>query len=305
MAWWRTTILGALSVATLAPALTADVVSIGDDGRVVARVGEIPVLLALGHVALPGEPALRKQAVERAMQLAGGKSATVVWHPGFGQDPAGAGRVHLRVGTSLINAVLIEEGLAGYLSDGTETGSHAKLFAMLEKKARDAKRGVWGAAGAQPVVAAPPPSGGATPAAAAPAAKLPFCAELNGRYYYASDAPEVARTPANRLIYYRSEAEAKKAGKQPAPQQVAAVSVDRGSADSLFARGNEIYTRAVNLPASAERNKLYDEAFQVLTQAMQVYSQLVEKNPKDAALEESLRRTSQLRYGAMKQRTAF
>lgn len=304
MAMWRYAILGTLVAAVTAPALTADVVSVADDGRVVAKVGEIPVLLALGHVALPDDPAQRQAAQQRASALAVGKSATVVWHPGFGQDASGAGRVHLRIGTVLVNATLIEEGLVRYQSDGGETGSHAKLFAMLEKKARDGKKGVWAAAAA-PAIAAVPPPPATGPAPTPAAAKLPFCAELNGRYYYTSDAPEVARTPANRLIYYRTEAEAKKAGKQAAPQQAAAVSVDRDSADRLFARGKEVYTRAVNLPASAERNQAYDEAFQVLTQAMQVYSQLVEKNPKDAALEEALRQTSQLRYGAMKQRTAY
>ena len=60
--------------------------------------------------------------------------------------------------------------------------------------------------------------------------------------------------------------------------------------------------KAQAMPATPERDRAYTEVLQVLTEAVQRFSALMEKKPNDEVLGEKLRRAMQLRYGAMKMR---
>ena len=108
-----------------------------------------------------------------------------------------------------------------------------------------------------------------------------------------------------RLIYYPDEAAAKRAGKLPSPQTDDAGMASDGteaSADAIFAKGKETYAEAIAKGNTPERDHMYEQAFVILSKAMQVYSALCESRPDDEKLGEKLRVCMQLRYGSVKQR---
>lgn len=86
--------------------------------------------------------------------------------------------------------------------------------------------------------------------------------------------------------------------------EVAAVvaSGDEGQADTLLAKGREMYNKAIDAGNTPERDVLYEKAYHVLNQCQALLSKLVEKNPTNTSLEAKLHECSQLRYGTVKQR---
>ena len=134
-------------------------------------------------------------------------------------------------------------------------------------------------------------------------AKGPFCSELDNNFYYAAGSREVANVSAQRLIYYPDEATAVKAGKK---KSINVEAVKRGTteadADAAYQLGKEITANAVDSGNTSARDELYEKAYASLTQAMQIYSELVDKSPNDEALGGKLQQCMQLRYGTVKMR---
>lgn len=83
---------------------------------------------------------------------------------------------------------------------------------------------------------------------------------------------------------------------------MAPVSGDEGKADELYAKGREIYQKALEAGNSDGRDQLYADCNKYLSQAMNLYNQLLEKNPGNTALEEKAFMCNKLRYGSIKQR---
>ena len=81
----------------------------------------------------------------------------------------------------------------------------------------------------------------------------------------------------------------------------APVSGDEAKADELFAKGKELYQKAIEAGNSDGRDQLYAEALKILTPARNLYISLLDKNPGNASLDEKARICSQIRYGAIKQ----
>ena len=303
--------LSAILLLTTACGLSAadPVVSVPSADQVVVAYYDLPVLMTLAHVEVPAEQ--RDAAHARLKSLLEGKEVNVIYKKEFGVDANGAARVHIKAGNDHANNILVSEGLARYQPSEGDTSAFARILKMSESKAEADKAGLWG----QPVVVATAdtkPDVTPTPVvqdkpvvpAARPAKKGPFCAELSGTYFYASDDPRVKQLNAGNLIFYNSKDAAKRAGKRLAPEAVSA-SVGSGGeaeADQLLAEGKDIYSQAIAAGNTTKRDDLYGESFAKFTAAMQIYSGLVDAAPNDAALAEKLRETMQLRYGAMKQR---
>jgi hypothetical protein len=66
--------------------------------------------------------------------------------------------------------------------------------------------------------------------------------------------------------------------------------------------GKEIAAQAVDAGNTAARDELYEKAYASLTQAMQIYSDLVDQQPQDEVLSSKLQQCMQLRYGTVKMR---
>jgi hypothetical protein len=81
-----------------------------------------------------------------------------------------------------------------------------------------------------------------------------------------------------------------------------AASGDEGKADDLYAKGRDLYSKAIDAGNTSARDQLYEECNKYLTQAQGIYNQLVEKNPGNTALEEKAFMCNKLRYGSIKQR---
>jgi hypothetical protein len=81
-----------------------------------------------------------------------------------------------------------------------------------------------------------------------------------------------------------------------------AASGDEGKADALFAKGRDLYNKALDAGNTPERDVFYEKAYQDLNTACAIYSKLVEKAPGNNALEVKLLECNKLRYGAVKQR---
>jgi hypothetical protein len=118
----------------------------------------------------------------------------------------------------------------------------------------------------------------------------------------AVDSPQAADIPPGRAIFYRDEDSARKAGKTVAAPALRLGSRDEAGADAHFAKGKELYTRAVDSGNTTGRDELYGQANAELTAAVAIYSALAEGRPDDQRLGEKLRQCNQLRYGSIKQR---
>ena len=281
----------------------ADVV---DGDRVVVTVGGAPVALPLAHVEIPeGQRAAAKEQLVRAAK---GKAVVISYLPDYGIDAAGSGRVHLLLGGADLNAALIESGVARF-QPGARPAAIDKALKAAQDKASKAKRGLWAA---DAVAAKPAPvenEAKASPGAKSPpggVAKGEFASELNNKYFYPAGHRALGNINPQRLIWYRDEAAAKKAGKQLAPLERASAAGDgtEANADSVFAEGRDLYQQAIAAGNSDARDQLYEKAFVKLSDAMNIYGALVEKDEKNEALAEKLRVCMQLRYGSVKQRRA-
>lgn len=77
---------------------------------------------------------------------------------------------------------------------------------------------------------------------------------------------------------------------------------DEGKADTLFAKGRDLYNKALEAGNTPERDVLYEKAYQELHAAQAIYAKLVEKNPGNNTLEFKLIECNKLHYGTVKQR---
>jgi len=300
--------------AVAGPLLGADTFSVTEvvaGDRVVITVGGAPVALPLAHIEIP--EAQRAAAKDQLTKAAKGKAVVISYAPGYGTDANGSGKVHLLISGGDLNTALVESGVARYQPGTRIVAAVDKAMKAAQDKAEKAKRGLW-AAGA--VVAAAKPAPAAAPVEnetkAAPAAKSPpggaakgdFASELNNKYFYPAGHRALANVNPQRLIWYKDEAAAKKAGKQPAPlgDTAAPMAATLANADSIFAQGRDIYQQAIAAGNSDARDTLYGQAFVKLSDAMNIYGALVEKDENNEALAEKLRVCMQLRYGSVKQR---
>lgn len=289
--------LALLAAAALAAAEHGEILAILGPDRLAVQYYQLPVVVRLAEIEIPVETT---DAAQARLGEASGKKSNVTWAQDLGADDGGTPRVYITLGSDAksLNETLVEAGLARAKPLG-QGGRNRERLAAAEAKAQKQKLGLWAAAPAAPPVAAPAAPVAAKPAAAA---KAPFCAEVDGKHFYPSDAPEVNRLNAKRLVYYTSEAAAKKAGKQA--WQPAAPSAGGGStladARAGFQRGKALVTEAAGFGPTPERDKLYERAFLELSAAMQIFSRLVDAKPDDEALAEEMRQCMQMRYGAMK-----
>ena len=290
--------LALLAASALAAAEHGEILAILGPDRVAVQYYQLPVVVRLAEIEIPAETT---DAAQAKLGEATGKKSNVAWAQDLGADDGGTPRVYITLGSEAksLNESLVEAGLARAKPLG-QGGRNRERLAAAEAKAQKQKLGLWAAAApAAPPVAAPTAPVAVKPAAAS---KAPFCAEVDGKHYYPSDAPEVNRLNAKRLVYYTSEAAAKKAGKQA--WQPAAPSAAGGStledARAGFQRGKALVTEAAGFGPTPERDKLYERAFLELSAAMQIFSRLAEAKPDDEALGEEMRQCMQMRYGAMK-----
>lgn len=289
--------LALLAATALAAAEHGEILAILGPDRVAVQYYQLPVVVRLAEIEIPAETT---DAAQAKLGEAAGKKSNVAWAQDLGADDGGTPRVYITLGSDAksLNETLVEAGLARVKPLG-QGGRNRERLAAAEAKAQKQKLGLWAGAAAPttPPVAAPAPVA-AKPVAAA---KAPFCAEVDGKHYYPSDAPEVNRLNAKRLVYYTSEAAAKKAGKQawqPAAPSSAGTTLEDARAG--FQRGKALVTEAAGFGPTPERDKLYERAFLELSGAMQIFSRLVEAKPDDEALGEEMRQCMQMRYGAMK-----
>ncbi|MCX7902666.1 MAG: thermonuclease family protein [Burkholderiaceae bacterium] len=288
----------------------------GENGEILAVLGpdrlaihyhNIPVIVRLAEIEVPPEMADAAQA-----QLAGltGKRSLISWSPELGADNGGAPRVYVTLtedGVRSLNEMLVATGLARVALLG-QGGRQRERLLVAEAAAKKAKAGLWAQASSAPVAdaAAQRADNAEKTAASASSGKAskppgPFCAEADGKYYYPSDAPEVARLNSKRLVYYANEAAARKAGKtawQATLSQAAGGTLE--DARAALARGKELMQQAVGKPPTPERDALYERAYLELSGAMQIYQRLVEASPNHEGLAEEMRECNQMRYGAMK-----
>lgn len=293
-----------LAMRPIAALLAAAVLTAADHGEVLAVLGadrlavqyyQLPIVVRLAELDIPAETV---EAAQARLGKATGLKANLTWAPDLGADDGGVPRVYVSLGTESksLNEALVESGLARFAPSG-QGGRVRDRLAAAEAAARRARVGLWATAEA-PAKPSPPPGVAAKPAAAGP-----FCAEVDGRLFYPSDAPEAATLNPKRLVYYANEAAARKAGKQPwqaaAPGSAGTTIADARAAVS---RGRALLTQAVDMPATAERDDRYQRAFLELTAGMQVLNRLAEAAPDDEKLAEELRACMQMRYTAMKSR---
>ncbi len=283
------------------------VIAVAAADRIVIQYRGLPIALPLAHIEVP--EATRSACLERLAALTKGKGVEIFYVPSFGADANGAARVQMVVGSTNLNLDLVAKGLARYQPGPKYESSFEEPLKNAQEKAQKGKLGLWGKAAA-PVASAAPAA--ATPAAIATTTMVrasgPFCSELDTPYYYATGAKEVANVHVQRLIYYPDEATAQRAGKKPRPQAPAppaaavAAPSDEKSLDAIFAQGKDIYSQAIAKGNTPERDQLYEQAFVVLSKAMQGYSALADQRPDDEALGTKLHECAQLRYGSIKQR---
>lgn len=305
-------ILSILTAVVGLAAVEARIIAVPAADRVVANVGGIPVVLGFAHIEVP--TATADATRQQVVTLIEGKTVRIDHDTDWGTDANGAGRIHIRVGQTDVAARLVEEGLAQVMASIAADGPKERLLMASQERAKRAKKGLWADDALATVVAAAKPAPTPTPKPATPAARPApsaapaplgaFASELNNRYFYPSDHRALANVPRQRLIYYADEAAAKRAGKLPSPDDTPALQgeANESAADDIFAKGEKTYSEAIAAGNSSHRDQLYGEAFKTLTEAMNIYGELVEKDENNAALAEKLRRCMQLRYGAMKQK---
>jgi len=290
----------AMLIASTGVATAADaypVIAVPAPDRVVVMTKTFPVVLGLAHVAVPADDAGRAKAQAKLTELMKGKKCSILYTDAFGTDEMGAAKVQFVINGENINAKLVEAGLARFQNGAKADPALEKAVKDAEAKARKSMSGLW--AKSDDAKPAEKPSQVATNK------KGPFCSELDTPFYFASDSAEAGKLNPQRVIYYPDEATAQRAGKKTkAKVEQAALTSDgsEAAADMIFAKGQDAYNTALGKGNSPERDKHYEEAYQFLTKAMQDYSALAEKKPKDDALGEKLRKCMQLRYGTVKQR---
>jgi hypothetical protein len=81
-----------------------------------------------------------------------------------------------------------------------------------------------------------------------------------------------------------------------------AASGDEGKADALFAKGRDLYNKALEAGNTPLRDELYEKAYRELHEARAIYSVLCEKNPNNESLGVKMLECNKLHYGAIKQR---
>ncbi|MBN8524890.1 MAG: thermonuclease family protein [Planctomycetes bacterium] len=277
----------------LLPLLLIGALSAAEHGEILAVLGadrlavqyyQLPVVVRLAEIEIPDTVA---DAARGQLEKSAGRKSNITWAPDLGADDAGTPRVYIALGSDLktLNEALVESGLARVKALGSG-GRQRERLAAAEAKAKAAKSGLWA---------------GEAPAAAVKTASAPFCAEVDGKHYYPSDAPEAARLNPKRLVSYASEAAARKAGKIPwqasAPSAAASTIED---ARAAYGRGKKLVEDAAGKGPTPERDELYERAFLELSGALQVFNRLAEAKPDDEKLGEELRQCAQLRYAAMK-----
>ncbi len=290
-------------VASAAAGEAYAVVGVADADRVVLNYRGLAVTVGLAHIEVP--EAQRAKARDRVREATRAKKAEVQYLPDFGVDDAGAARVHLTIDNADLAELLVAKGLAKYQPGAKRAAKFEDPLKKAQEQAQKAKLGLW-AAGDATVASAPAAAPASAPAPAAPAVKGPFCSELDSPFYQVSDDVGVASVPAARLIFYKDEASAKKAGKrlrEPAAPDLP-TGEDEAAADAIFAKGKATYAAAIDAGNTPKRDELYEQSFQILSKAMTIYGAIVDQRPDDEALGEKLRECMQLRYGSMKQRRA-
>ena len=255
--------------------------------KVVLSYKGLPISVGLAFVQVPA--AQQAAAREVLVTLLTKQKAELTWLSEFGTDENGVAKVQLVVGSTNVNEQLVARGLATYQPVKPDSASEG-VIKRAQEKAKKAGVGMW-------------KSAGAPPAAATAVARGPFCSELDNSYYYATGAKEVANVSQQRLIYYPDEATAQKAGKKKSIKvEVTKRGTSEVDADAAFESGKATYTQAVDSGNTTARDELYEKAYVDLTQAMQIYSNLVDAKPDDEKLGEKLRVCMQLRYGSVKMR---
>jgi hypothetical protein len=301
---WLALVWLVASAATASDAYPVLAVAAAD--RIVLQYRGLPIALPLAHIEVP--EATRSACLERLTALTKGKGAEVYYVASFGADANGAARVQMVVGSTNLNLDLVSKGLARYQPGPKYESAFEEPLKNAQDKAQKSKLGLWGQAAAPVASAAPVAAAPAAVAGTAVRASGPFCSELDTPFYYATGAKEVANVNVQRLIYYPDESTAQRAGKKPRPQApappaaAAASPTDEKSLDSIFAQGKDIYAQAIAKGNTPERDQLYEQAFVVLSKAMQGYSALADQRPDDDALGNKLHECAQLRYGSIKQR---
>lgn len=286
---------------------TAPVVAVAGPDRVIIKAFGVPIALTLAHLDIPADEAQRKACQDQLNKLVAGKNVLVSYSAEFGNDGSGNGKIHLSIAGTDVAQTLIDGGFARFAKAEQASPNYDKMLTIAQEKAQKGKKGVWAGGAAAPVVAAKPtPTAKPAPAAKPEpvAAKGAFASELNNAFYYPAGHRAVANVNPQRLIYYPDEAAAKKAGKKAPPAESSASSLEpsEANADKLFNQGKEIYSQAIAAGNSDKRDDLYGEAFVKLSDAMNIYGPLVEKDENNEALGEKLRVCMQLRYGSVKQR---
>lgn len=275
----------------LAATESCPIIATPSGDRVVLTYKGLPVAVGLANVQVPA--AQQAAARELLVSLLAKQRVDLTWLSEFGTDASGVARVQLIVGSTNVNEQLVARGLATYEQVRPDSATEGVLK-RAQDKAKKAGLGMW--------------KGASTPGAAAPpvataVARGPFCSELDNGYYYATGSPEVANVTPQRLIYYPDEATAQKAGKK---KQVKAEVTKRGTteadADAACDSGKDLASKAVDAGNTPERDQLYEKAYVDLTQAMQIYSTLVDAKPDDDKLGEKLRVCMELRYATVKMR---
>jgi hypothetical protein len=289
-----------------ADAETYAVTGVTGADRVVLQYRGLPVNLALSHLEVPTDSAAQRACQERLSALVKDKKVDVVYDASFGAASDGAARVQLLANGQNVNEQLVLAGLARYRAAAKVDPLYDDKIKRAEDKARAAKSGIWAAA-APATAATQPPAVNADKLtnvkAVAPTG--PFCSELDSKFYYHTGDAAVANVHAQRLIFYADEAAAKRAGKSANPAPAASAAPGDGSesaGDKIFAQGKDLYAQAQAKGNTSDRDVLYEKAYTILSQAMNIYGALVEKRPDDERLAEKLRECMQLRYGSIKQR---
>ena len=287
-------------------AYCVEVVDVNGPDSVVVEIYQVPVTMRLAHVEVADSQKLQDKASALLKELVSGKKVKLKYDKSYG-EAGGTGKVHLLKSLRSVNVKLIEAGLAAFVPGGDD--KYAKQMQEAEQKAKTAKKGMWSDGYAKSTQ----DSSKKSVAKNAAPAKRPvksktgkqetaaFCAERGGKYYYASDSREAKRLNPRKIVYYKTEKDAQRAGKKkPNAQKEAPVAQTMESANELMAKGEELYYKAVDMTVSDERDKLYGDAFDFFTKAMLIYRSFFEKDQDNAKLGETLRQCMQLRYGAMK-----
>ncbi len=77
---------------------------------------------------------------------------------------------------------------------------------------------------------------------------------------------------------------------------------DEGKADALFAKGRDLYNKALDAGNTPARDQLYEQSYKELHEARAIYAALVEKNPTNESLGVKMLECNKLHYGTLKQR---